>query len=200
MRTRIVIGIGNRGSKYAGTRHNIGFEVLDALARRLEASFRPARFPAEVAEGRHKNAKLVLVKPATFVNDSGDVIGPLRAEHEDLEERLLVVCDDMDLPLGRLRARPKGSSGGHHGLDSIMAALGTSGFARLRIGIGRPGSGAVDHVLSKFTRDELQAADGAVRRAADAVTDWALCGIEHCMNLFNREPEEPRTIKGDKQE
>jgi PTH1 family peptidyl-tRNA hydrolase len=192
---RIVLGIGNPGPEYDGTRHNIGWRVLDELARRAGARFaRSQELRAETAEARFKNAAALLVKPLTFVNRTGELVPGLLRLSEDLEESMLVVCDDANLPLGRIRVRRSGSSGGHNGLQSLAEALGGSAFARLRIGIERvAGPRMKDHVLGRFDSQEEKPASDAAARAADAVVAWALEGIDRCMNLYNRErePEEP---------
>lgn len=193
MKTRYVLGVGNPGLEYALTRHNIGWRVLDELARRAGGRFAEAKgMQAETAVIRIKNVRLSLVKPMTFVNRSGDVIPALRREREDLEGGFLTVLDDANLPLGRLRIRPSGTSGGHNGLESLITAFGHSGFHRLRIGIDRAQGGLRNHVLNRFTPEEEPIVAAAVARAADAVSVWALEGIEHAMNRFNRDPEETK--------
>jgi PTH1 family peptidyl-tRNA hydrolase len=193
VKKRIVIGIGNPGPEYEGTRHNIGFLVCDELASRAGAPFSKAPYPAQVAQARVKNAVLVLVKPLTYVNLTGELIPPLRAEHAELEDpaNLMVVVDDADLPLGRIRIRERGSSGGHNGLKSIIDGLEGREFPRLRVGIGRrTGTALRDHVLSRFDKTERPEVEEVVRRSADAVTTWALSGITICMNEFNRDPKD----------
>jgi PTH1 family peptidyl-tRNA hydrolase len=192
VKRRIILGLGNPGEEYAGTRHNIAWRVLDALASRIGARFRVEKgIHAETTEGRLKNAVLVLVKPLTFMNRSGQVIPALRRLQEDLEKSLLVVCDDVNLPLGRIRIRSSGSSGGHNGLQSLIDSLPGEGFHRLRIGVDRaPGSRMKDHVLSQFEPDEEERLPAVVTRSTDAVAAWALSGITRCMNEFNRDPEE----------
>lgn len=192
-KVRVVVGLGNPGEEYASTRHNAGFFVCDRLASRAGVSFSRAPYPAQVARLRIKNVVLHLVKPMTYMNLCGQVVGSLRAEWPDLPEILMIVLDDADLPLGKLRIRPAGSSGGHRGLGSMIDALGTDRVARLRIGVGRSRSDLKEHVLAPFTRDELPVVTAAVERAADAATRWALEGIERCMNEFNREPPETET-------
>jgi PTH1 family peptidyl-tRNA hydrolase len=194
VKRRIVIGIGNPGVDYEGTRHNIGFRVCDELASRGKVSFSKAPYPAKVAEVQVKNAILSLVKPLTYVNLTGELVGPLKSQHGELDpETLMVVVDDADLPLGRIRIRAKGSSGGHNGLKSIIEHLGGDNFPRLRVGIGRQsGAPLREHVLSPFDKAEQPVVDEVTRRAADAVTCWALSGITVCMNQFNREPEEKK--------
>lgn len=181
MADRIVLGLGNPGREYEETRHNVGYRVVEELARRIKATFSKAPYNALVAEGRLRNRTFLLVKPLTYMNNSGEVIPALRPELD----RLLVVVDDFALDLGRLRLRPKGSDGGHNGLASLIAALGSQEFARLRIGIGKAPKGWRDYVLSPFAPQERPVIDQAIQRAADCVTTWALEGIQNAMNKFN---------------
>lgn len=182
-----MIGIGNPGREYEGTRHNIGFRVCDEIAARGKVSFSKAPYPAQIAEVQVKNAILSLVKPLTYVNLTGELVKPLGI---DDPTALMVVVDDADLPVGRIRIRAKGSSGGHNGLKSIIEHLGGDDFPRLRVGIGRrPGMALRDHVLQTFDKVEMPAVEQVTKRAADAVTTWALSGITICMNQFNRDPK-----------
>nr|MBA2570220.1 aminoacyl-tRNA hydrolase [Chloroflexota bacterium] len=152
---KIVVGLGNPGRQYEATRHNVGWMVLDRIADRAGWSGRAkARDAAAVARGRHGDLDLVLVKPTTYMNLSGLAVRKVLARERAPLEDLLVVVDDFALPLGRLRLREEGSAGGHNGLRSIIAEMGTQRFARLRVGIGEPSRQAVDHVLSRFAADE----------------------------------------------
>lgn len=189
MKRLCVIGIGNPGRRYARTRHNVGFDVVDTLAARREWTWRAEGDSAESARGRWApGIQVVLIKPLTYVNLTGKIIPRLLGDVDDAAADLMVVLDDLDLPLGRLRMRASGRSGGHRGLTSVIEALGSSGFPRLRVGIGRPpGAEAADYVLGKFAPEEREAADGAVTRAADAVTCWIEEGLENAMNRFNRD-------------
>lgn len=183
MADRIVLGLGNPGREYEETRHNVGYRVVEELARRMKATFSKAPHNALAAQGRIKNRTFLLVKPLTYMNNSGEVIPALRPD--DLGD-LLVVVDDFALELGRLRLRPKGSDGGHNGLASLIAALGSQEFARLRIGIGKaPTKVRRDYVLSPFTKQERPVIEEAIVRAADCVATWALEGIQNAMNKFN---------------
>jgi peptidyl-tRNA hydrolase, PTH1 family len=185
---KVICGLGNPGERYRLTRHNVGFRVVDLLVDRwgLTGQGR-VRDGAALLEVAHPGpiGKVLLVKPLKYMNLSG---GPLRAaiRQTDVEavEDLLVVCDDIDLPLGRIRLRRAGSAGGHNGLRDIIAALGTDEFARERIGIGRVGA-AVDHVLATFRRDEREVADEMIAVGADAAERWLRDGIEEAMNAFN---------------
>lgn len=184
----LVAGLGNPGKRYARTRHNVGFEVVDELARRAAASFRRSwRFPGELAEVREDGDRLLLLKPRTYMNRSGQAVGPvLRRKGLALAE-LIVIVDDTELACGAVRLRRRGSAGGHNGLKSVIASLGSDEFIRLRVGVGgRPDDREmVDHVLSGFTPDERDVVDEAVSRAADAV--WAVIrdGVDYAMNRYN---------------
>jgi PTH1 family peptidyl-tRNA hydrolase len=183
---KVVVGLGNPGSRYAGTRHNVGFAVIDVLAQGPGAGRFQERFGALVAELIEGPHKVLLVKPQTFMNLSGrcvrEVIDFYKLELPDL----LVVCDDINLPLGKLRARARGTHGGHNGLRDIQAHLGTTAYSRLRIGVDAPAADAVEHVLGRFRPSEQPLIDEAIQKAAQAVIVWLKRGIEACMNEFNR--------------
>jgi PTH1 family peptidyl-tRNA hydrolase len=184
---KLIACLGNPGGRFRGTRHNVGFEVADLVARRHGLAFADWRGLAEVAEWRRPEGRVWLIKPLTFMNLSGDAVDALRAFYKvDLAD-LFVVCDDVNLPVGQLRTRPSGSSGGNNGLKSVAASLGTEEFARLRIGVGRgdPARDLADHVLSRFAPDEMSGIDEAVTRAADAVEFWIDAGTARVMNAFN---------------
>lgn len=184
---KVVCGLGNPGDRYRLTRHNVGYRVVDLLADRWEVSKGRARDGAATVEVARDEpvGRVLLVKPVRFMNRSG---APLRAAVRSVnanpESDLLVVADDVDLPLGRIRIRREGSAGGHNGLRDIIEALGTEQFARLRVGIGRNGE-TVDHVLSTFSRAEEELASAAIATAADAVERWLAEGVEAAMNTFN---------------
>ena len=184
---KVVSGLGNPGDRYRLTRHNVGYRVVDLLADRWEVSKGRVRNGAATIEVARDEpvGQVLLVKPLRFMNRSG---APLRAAvrnaNADPETDLLVVADDVDLPLGKIRLRRGGSAGGHNGLRDIIEALGTDQFARLRVGIGRNGE-TVDHVLSTFGLDEEGLADEAIATAADAVERWLAEGTEAAMNAFN---------------
>jgi PTH1 family peptidyl-tRNA hydrolase len=192
---KLIVGLGNPGREYEGTRHNAGFAVLDRVAQKLDCSFRgKSRLAAEVAEAAHATGKLVLAKPQTFMNRSGVAVAALLNWLKLPATELLVVVDDADLPLGQLRLRPSGGSGGHNGLRSIIEALGgTEEFARLRVGIGRSGPLGADitgHVLNRFAAAERADAEAAVARAAAAVERCVTGGLATAMNEFNRRKQE----------
>jgi PTH1 family peptidyl-tRNA hydrolase len=184
---KIVVGLGNPGRKYAGTRHNVGFDVIDLLAASPRAGKFQVRFQAEIAELVEDDLKLLLVKPETFMNLSGRCVRQILDFYQIEAGELLVVCDDINLPLGKLRARAKGSHGGHNGLRDIQNHLGTADYARIKIGVGDPGENtdAADYVLARFRPSERDVIDDAIRLTAQAVVVWAQRGIDACMNEFN---------------
>jgi len=182
----LVIGLGNPGREYERSRHNVGFLVVDELARRHggRVTDRVAKSLAgRVRSGEHE---LVLAKPQTWMNLSGQAAKALRAKYQVPMERVLVVHDDLDLPFGRLRIRTGGSSAGNHGLDSVIASFGTKTFPRIRVGVGRPVGDAVDYVLSSFSDDERARLPDLVGRVADAVEYTVQNGLDRAMTEFNR--------------
>jgi peptidyl-tRNA hydrolase, PTH1 family len=184
---KLVVGLGNPGRKYQGTRHNVGFEVLAELARRFAGGRPKSAFQGEAVDVTLDGQRAWLFCPHTFMNRSGSAIVQARDFYKLTNDELLVVCDDLNLPVAKLRFRARGSSGGQKGLDDTIRALGTEEFARLRVGIGPLPAGwdAADFVLGKFTKEERSELDHAVVLAADAVVAWAAHGIEHCMNTYN---------------
>lgn len=190
---KVVVGLGNPGSRYAGTRHNVGFDVVDSLAKSPRAGRFQGRFQAQVADLVEEGEKILLVKPETFMNLSGRSVRQVLDFYQVPVADLLVVCDDTNLPLGKLRFRARGSNGGHNGLGDIQNHLGTAEYARLRIGVGAPPEDkAVDYVLGRFRPSERPAIDDAVATAAQAVFVWVREGIEACMNRYNPEPKPKR--------
>lgn len=183
---KLVVGLGNPGDRYADTRHNIGWMVLDRLADRAGwAGKGRTKDASAIAMGRYQGLDMTLVKPLTFMNDSGIAVRKaLAREHVPLNE-MLVVADDFALPFGKLRFREGGSHGGHNGLRSIIDELQTEKFNRLRVGIGEPGRGAVDHVLSRFRPEERARLDELLDAAADAVEAWLHDGPSKAANRFN---------------
>jgi PTH1 family peptidyl-tRNA hydrolase len=190
---KVVVGLGNPGSRYAGTRHNVGFAVVDSLAEGPRAGRWQSRFQAQVAEAHEDDGKILLVKPETFMNLSGRAVRQVLDFYRVPVEELLVVCDDINLPLGKVRFRARGTHGGHNGLRDIQNHLGTAEYARLRIGVGAPPEDeAMDHVLGRFRPSERSVIDDAVAKAAQAVLVWVREGIEACMNRYNAEPKPPK--------
>ncbi len=184
---KLVVGLGNPDRRYKETRHNVGFNVLAELARSFGTGGVKAKFHAEVLEANIGGQKALLISPLTYMNNSGMSVQEAKSFYKIAEEDLLVVCDDLNLPLAKLRFRTKGSSGGQKGLEDIVRRLGTDEFPRLRIGIGSPPDGWdwADYVLSKFTKEEIPDIEEAVCRAADAVVAWAKQGVEVCMDQYN---------------
>jgi PTH1 family peptidyl-tRNA hydrolase len=184
---KLVVGLGNPGRAYARTRHNVGFMVVEELARRAGARWhRGLRFPVRTAEIEVGGQTVGLAEPLTFMNRSGDAVGPLVRRRGVTSEDVLVIYDDADVPVGALRIRPFGGAGGHNGMRSVTAALGTERFARMRIGIGRGEPALMEHVLAPFTAEEWKQLEETIRMAADAALCWAAEGVEPAMNRFNR--------------
>jgi PTH1 family peptidyl-tRNA hydrolase len=183
---KLVAGLGNPGEKYRGTRHNVGFEVVDAIAARHGLVFEDWKAVGHLADWRRPEERVLLLKPLSFMNLSGPALAAVRSFYKP--DDLLIVCDDVNLPLGRLRARASGSEGGHNGLRSVAESLGTIDYARLRVGVGRGDMrrDLADHVLARFASDEMRGVDEAMTRAADAVEMWISDGLVKVMNLFNR--------------
>jgi PTH1 family peptidyl-tRNA hydrolase len=184
---KLVVGLGNPGRRYAGTRHNIGYAVLGELGRRFGAGKYKTRFQGEVMEAELGGQRALLLSPTTYMNLSGASVLEARDFYKLQQEDLLVLCDDLNLPLGKLRVRAQGSSGGQKGMEDIIRRLGSEAFSRLRVGIGTPPPGwdAADFVLARFTAEEQLLVDEAVQRAADAVVVWAREGVDGCMNRYN---------------
>jgi len=183
---KAIVGLGNPGPQYRGTRHNVGFEIVDLLARRASVGFESAPAEALIAKWRRPDDSILLVKPLTFMNLSGQAVGELARYFKIDVADLLVVVDEVHLPLGKLRARKRGSAGGHNGLKSVIAHLGDE-FARLRVGVGRGTDqrNLADHVLSKFEKDEAGEVERMTARAADAAEMFIASGIGAVMNAFN---------------
>ncbi|MBQ3701488.1 MAG: aminoacyl-tRNA hydrolase [Oscillospiraceae bacterium] len=184
----LIVFLGNPGPKYACTRHNAGFMAGDALAKKLGVSIDRLRFRALTAAAEINGEKVLLMKPQTFMNLSGEAVGQAARFYKIPPERVLVVSDEISLPLGKLRVRPKGSAGGHNGLKSVIASLGSDAFPRIRIGVGappHPDYDMADWVLSVFRDQDLEDMLAASERAAEAVTTYISNGPERAMNRFN---------------
>jgi len=185
---KLIVGLGNPGAKYQGTRHNVGFEVLGLLAKEFAAGAAPrARFQGEVLELAVRGHKSLLLTPLTYMNLSGASVLAARDFYKIENQDLLVVCDDFNLPLAKLRFRGNGSAGGQKGLEDVIRRLGSDEIPRLRIGIGQPppGRDVTGYVLGKFPPDEQAEITAAVARAAQATADWVELGLKHCMNVYN---------------
>lgn len=191
---KLIVGLGNPGRKYAGTRHNVGFEVLEALASRHGAPRPRAAFESEIVELTIGGERVLLAAPQTYMNLSGRSVRRLVDFYKLTTEQLLVVCDDLNLPTGRLRLRRSGSAGGQKGLQNIIEHLGSPNFARLRIGIGRPSPpvNPTDYVLQRFSTSERDVIDRAVVEAADAAELWLSIGVDAAMNRVNAAPRSDR--------
>jgi PTH1 family peptidyl-tRNA hydrolase len=187
---KIVVGLGNPGREYAATRHNVGFMVINRLARLAGASSPRRRFRSEIAESVLDGEKLILVAPQTFMNLSGDAVREVVNWYHAPLDDLIVIADDLDLPFGTLRMRARGSAGGHNGLSSIFEQLGTQDVPRLKIGIGRGPGTAHSRVLSRFSANEEKALPGVIECAANGIRIWMRDGIISAMNEVNR-PSEP---------
>ena len=187
---RLVVGLGNPGPEYAETRHNLGFKVIEALGAALGVEVRQRKFNARIGAGRHRGKKVILMKPWTFMNRSGQSVATALGFYKlDLGD-LLVVVDDMALEVGTIRVRASGSAGGHNGLADIIEKLGTDQVARCRVGIGaRRGEQAVGHVLGRPESEERPRLNEALLRARDAVLCWLEFGVDKTMNEFNRTQE-----------
>ncbi len=190
---KLVAGLGNPGPRYAQSRHNIGFAVVDELARRwaAELSRYDRHFEGLVGAAAAAGQTVLLLKPATYMNESGRSVAAVWRFYKLAAEDILVVHDDLDLPVGQLRLRAAGSSGGHKGMDDVLRHLGTDTVPRLRIGIGKVRRDVtVEYVLSRFEPEERPVMEATVGRAADAVECWLTRGVAAAMNEFNRRPDE----------
>ena len=185
----IVVFLGNPGPKYAGTRHNVGFMAADKCEKATGASIRRARFKALTDQIRVGDASVLLLKPQTFMNLSGDAVGPAARFYKIPPERVLVISDDVSLPVGRLRVRTKGSAGGHNGLKSIISALGTEQFPRIKVGVGappHPDYDMADWVLGVLRDQDAVDIDAAAQRAWEAAESYIRTGPERTMDRYNR--------------
>ncbi|MXZ92732.1 MAG: aminoacyl-tRNA hydrolase [Chloroflexi bacterium] len=194
-RARIIVGLGNPGPRYRDTRHNVGFGCVDLLAERWGIAINDRRRTTALGQGYHNGLPVALARPRTFMNLSGESVAYLLARFGGRPEDLVIVYDEMALPLGRIRLRARGSDAGHNGIKDIIRTVRTIDFPRLRIGIGGPGiSGSVDHVLGRFSDAEQPAVSDAILRAAEAVECLLAEGIDIAMNRYNTDPRpEPET-------
>ena len=184
----MIVGLGNPGQEYKDTRHNVGFMVIDELSRRWEACGWRSKFDAEIAEHRIAGEQILLVKPQTYMNLSGNAVGALARWHKVSPEHITVIYDDMDLAVGRIRLRTKGSSGGHRGIESILSQLAADTFNRVRVGVGRPPAGWTvnNYVLSRFNDDEAPLIRAAIEHSAEAVECVLHYGWVKAMNSFSK--------------
>ena len=188
---KLIVGLGNPGAQYKDSRHNVGFEVAAVLAKKYASGTPRAKFQGEIVEAAIAAERVLLLTPLTFMNLSGASVLATRDFYKIEPVDTLVVCDDFNLPLGKLRLRPKGSAGGQKGLEDILRRLGTEELPRLRLGIGPPppGRDVAGYVLSRFAKDEQPIVADAVKRAAEAAAAWAQQGLEAAMNRYNAEKE-----------
>jgi PTH1 family peptidyl-tRNA hydrolase len=186
-KVKIIVGLGNPGSQYEETRHNIGYKVLDELSKRLQIPLSKQKFKSIYGISTIDGEQILLVKPLTYMNLSGEAVAALARYFKASGDELVVIYDDLDLPVGKLRLRSKGSAGGHNGMKSIIAHLGTENFNRIRVGIGRPepGISVPDHVLKPFLADEREEVRGAIQRSSDACEEWLSKPFIQVMNHFN---------------
>lgn len=192
---KLIVGLGNPGREYRDTRHNVGFMVVEEVARRYALSWvqAPSQVPDAFIAKRYGTDPVLLGKPLTFMNLSGDAVAALTRYYDVAAEDLLVIVDEVSLPFGKLRARARGSAGGHNGLKSVIERLGTTEFSRLRLGVGRGDSrrDLANHVLSTFERSERAELESVITRAADAAEMFAAEGIIKVMNTYNPETASP---------
>lgn len=184
---KMIIGLGNPGRQYEQTRHNIGFHVIDELANRLDAPAMQSKFNGMYTVIHRPEGKVMLVKPLTYMNLSGECVRPL-VDYYDIDiDQIVVIYDDLDFAPGELRLRQKGSAGGHNGMKSLIAHLGTDKFNRVRMGIGRPVSGmkVADYVLSSFSKEDIPLMEETIKKSADACEEWLKSPFLEVMNKFN---------------
>ncbi len=189
---KLIVGLGNPGRKYDGTRHNVGFQVIAELHERFGKPRPSSKFESELVQVSTANHKVILQSPLTFMNLSGKSVRGASDFYKIPVDQILVICDDFNLDLGRLRFRPKGSAGGQNGLKDIIQRLGTQEFARLRLGVGKPPENwdVANYVLSKFRDDEQADLGKMIKRAADSVVVWLDEGTQKAMNRFNADPNQ----------
>ena len=189
---KLIVGLGNPGREYEKTRHNAGFDVTSELISSLPGNFnKKEKFNSIYWEGRFRGRNIIVQHPHTFMNLSGKAVAALARKNDIQPSEIVVVYDDMDLPLGKIRMRKNGSSGGHRGVESLIEELGSAKFPRLRIGIGRAQKGTIDHVLSAFSEEEQMVFDKVVKTCVDALTLSLARGIGNAMNKFNSISHEP---------
>lgn len=186
-RMKLIVGLGNPGREYELTRHNIGFMAIDELAKRWNISLNEQKFKGVFGAGFVNGEKVILLKPLTYMNLSGESIRPLMDYYKIDVEDFVVLYDDLDIPVGKLRLRMKGSAGGHNGVKSTISHLGTQEFQRIRMGIDRPKNGmkVVDYVLGRFTSEEIPGVNHSIEKATDACEEWLNKPFLQIMNTFN---------------
>ncbi|HAE86246.1 MAG TPA: aminoacyl-tRNA hydrolase [Anaerolineaceae bacterium] len=185
----LIVGLGNPGLAYRHNRHNVGFMVAEALAEKIDIPLKRVKFKAQIGNGKYEGIPVIIAKPLTFMNNSGEAVAPLVRYFKVPLERLLVIHDDMDLPLGTLRMRPSGGSAGHNGMLSIFDKLGTNAIPRLRVGIGRPPGrmDPADYVLQDFPKSDEELLKMVIGQACEAALAFITTGLEKAMNIHNGE-------------
>lgn len=198
---KVIVGLGNPGKEYENTKHNIGFLTLDRLSERLGISIKQIKHKALTGEGFVKGHKLMLVKPQTYMNLSGQCVREVMQYYKVEPENLIVIYDDLDIPIGTLRLRAKGSAGTHNGMKSIIYDIQEDGFPRVRVGIGGEHKGNLaNYVISGFRKEDINTVETAVEKAADAVECWIDEGINAAMNKFNKKKEKKKKEKPESEE
>ncbi|MGP1441449.1 MAG: aminoacyl-tRNA hydrolase [Anaerovoracaceae bacterium] len=198
---KVIVGLGNPGKEYENTKHNIGFLTLDRLSERLGISIKQIKHKALTGEGFVKGQKLMLVKPQTYMNLSGQCVREVMQYYKLEPENLIVIYDDLDIPIGTLRLRAKGSAGTHNGMKSIIYDIQEDGFPRVRVGIGGERKGNLaNYVISGFRKEDINTVETAVEKAADAVECWIDEGINAAMNKFNTKKEKKKKEKPESEE
>lgn len=183
---RIIVGLGNPGEKYSRTRHNFGFMVIDRFAQQIGSECNQKKFQSLFCKVTKGQEEIILLKPQTFMNLSGIAVKEVVDMYQCQLQNLMVIYDDLDLPLGKIRIKREGGYGGHRGIESLGTYLGSADFSRLRVGIGRPAAGNPrDYVLSAFSKEEEPIVTKVIEKASQALTTWISEGIEVCMNKFN---------------
>ena len=186
---KLLVGLGNPGSEYSRNRHNMGFLCLNQFAKSHRLAFSQRESKSRVARGEISGIPVILAKPTTYMNTSGVAVASLVRQEKIPMSDILIIHDDMDLPLGKIRLKPKGSAAGHHGIESIIASLGSQEFPRLRVGIGRPGDtgGTIDYVLGDFLPSEREIVEEVIARVSKAIDCFIAEGLEKAMSTFNRD-------------
>ena len=195
---KLVVGLGNPGQKYNGTRHNVGFELISQLGLKYGVGRPKSKFNAELVETTISNEKTILASPLTFMNLSGQTVQEAVSFYKLQLDDLLIVCDDINLDVGRLRFRPSGSAGGQNGLNDIIRRLGSKEFGRLRIGVGKPPPewNVSNFVLGRFDEEDRQTMNQSIQRSINAVEHWIENGVQSAMNQFNADPNQPTKKPG----
>lgn len=183
----LIVGLGNPGSEYKGTRHNMGFETVDKLSEKLNIIINTNKFKAKYGLGSIEDEKIILAKPQTYMNLSGNAIRELKNYYKLTNDRIIVICDDIDLDIGKIRIRKQGSSGTHNGLKSVVEQLGATDFQRIRIGVGKPENSydLINYVIGKISKEEKEVLDKSTEIAAEAAIEIVKFGISKAMNEFN---------------